>query len=184
MTTSTISFIKLLVGFVIVVGYAIVSKYYLYDFALKLDVSIIKAQIGVLVNVSAILFGVVGAWLALIYPTALQKVQGNESVELAYSGINLQLLKSLVVILFFSTVALVLSMLADLALTLSTMDWVSQYLGKDNLIAICAITIWFLFFIQISAISSILWSSFKLVYDLFVSKAFSDLEGLLTRNKR
>lgn len=69
--------------------YVFVANRYLFDFALTLNVDLIKSQIGILINVSAILFGVIGAWLALIYPTALQKVQGKENIGLAFSGVDL-----------------------------------------------------------------------------------------------
>ncbi|TOA17844.1 hypothetical protein CGK32_23205, partial [Vibrio parahaemolyticus] len=111
---------RLLVWGAILAIYGFISYNYLLNFAGNLPISTIKAQIGILVNVSAILFGVIGAWLALIYPSALQKIQGNTSLDLAYSGVNLSVLKGLVIVLLFSTLSLILSMLTDLALTLSS----------------------------------------------------------------
>ncbi|WP_318482953.1 hypothetical protein [Photobacterium leiognathi] len=184
MTRSTFSWWRLLVWLLIVGGYIFASKTYLFEFASTLKVEVIKAQIGILVNVSAILFGVIGAWLALIYPTALQKIQGNDSVELAYSGVDLDILKSLVIVLLFSTTSLVLSMLTDLLLTFSSHPLIVTLIEQKHTIAACAIVVWFLFIIQISAVTSLLLSSFKLVYDLFVSKAFSDLENLLKRKSK
>lgn len=183
MTKSTFSWLRLLLWLAIIGGYIFSSKNYLFDFASTLMVDVIKAQIGILVNVSAILFGVIGAWLALIYPTALQKIQGNDSVNLAYSGVDLDILKSLVVVLLFSTASLILSMLTDLSLTLAGHPLVAGIIDKQHIIATGAIVVWFLFIIQITAIASLLTSSFKLIYDLFVSKAFSDLENLLKRKK-
>ena len=165
------------------VGYFILTNKYLFDFAITLKVDLIKSQIGILVNVSAILFGVIGAWLALIYPTALQKVQGKENIELAFSGVDLSVLKSLVLVLLFSTTSLITSLLCDLALTFSTLASIVEIISADKIKALCAIIVWFLFAVQISAISSLLFSSFKLVYDLFISKAYTDLQHLLGRNK-
>ncbi|MUJ23589.1 hypothetical protein [Aliivibrio fischeri] len=183
MTKSTFNWLRLLLWLAIIGGYIFISKNYLFDFASTLEVEVIKAQIGILVNVSAILFGVIGAWLALIYPTALQKIQGNNSVDLAYRGVDLDILKNLVVVLLFSTASLILSMLTDLSLTLSKHPFVISTIDKRHIIAMGAIVVWFLFIIQITAITSLLTSSFRLVYDLFVSKAFSDLENLLKRKK-
>lgn len=161
-----------------------VANRYLFDFALTLKVDLIKSQIGILINVSAILFGVIGAWLALIYPTALQKVQGNENIGLAFSGVDLSVLKSLVFVLLFSASALIVSLICDLALTFSTHSLVTQIANEDVIKSLCAVIVWLLFFVQIAAISSLLLSSFKLVYDLFVSKAYTDLQNLLERNKK
>ena len=181
--TAGFSWLKFGLWIVFIVGYGIVANKYLYDFASTLKVELIKSQIGILVNVSAILFGVIGAWLALIYPTALQKVQGKENIGLAYSGVDLSVLKSLVLVLLFSTTSLIASLLCDLALTFSTHTSIIQLTSADSTKAICAIVVWFLFAVQISAISSLLFSSFKLVYDLFISKAYTDLHHLLGRNK-
>ncbi len=174
---------RLLVWGAILAIYGFISYNYLLNFAGNLPISTIKAQIGILVNVSAILFGVIGAWLALIYPSALQKIQGNTSLDLAYSGVNLSVLKGLVIVLLFSTLSLILSMLTDLALTLSSHPKIITYLDSASIIGYCAVLVWFLFIIQISAISSLLLASFKLVYNLFISKAFQDLDGLLKRKK-
>ncbi|HDY8020419.1 TPA: hypothetical protein ACGVB5_003218 [Vibrio vulnificus] len=92
--TAGFSWLKFGLWIVFIVGYGIVANKYLYDFASTLKVELIKSQIGILVNVSAILFGVIGAWLALIYPTALQKVQGKENIGLAYSGVDLSCISS------------------------------------------------------------------------------------------
>ena len=180
---STFSPLKLVLWIVFIAGYVYVAEKYLFDFALTLKVDLIKAQIGILVNVSAILFGVIGAWLALIYPTALQKVQGQQNIELAYSGVDLSVLKSLVFVLLFSTSALIASLLCDLALTFSTHDLITQIISADKIKVICALIVWFLFIVQISAISSLLFSSFKLVYDLFISKSYKDIQKLLERKK-
>ncbi|TOA12212.1 hypothetical protein CGK32_24490, partial [Vibrio parahaemolyticus] len=74
-------------------------------------------------------------------------------------------------------------MLTDLALTLSSHPKIITYLDSASIIGYCAVLVWFLFIIQISAISSLLLASFKLVYNLFISKAFQDLDGLLKRKK-
>lgn len=176
---SSFGWVRLCVWLMFIVGYVFVGEAYLFDFAVNLSVEVIKSQIGILVNVSAILFGVIGAWLALIYPTALQKIQGKDNVGLAYSGVDLDVLKSLVLVLLFSTSSLIISMLSDLGLTFSTHAAVTKIVKEDSIKAICAIIVWFLFAVQISAIASLLLSSFKLVYDLFVSKAYSDLQHLL-----
>ncbi|ENQ8617103.1 hypothetical protein ACEQ7L_003656 [Vibrio fluvialis] len=184
MTKSTFNWWRLLFWLLFMGGYIVVSYNYLFDFATTLKIEVIKSQIGILVNVSAILFGVIGAWLALIYPTALHKIQGNDDIDLAYSGVDLDILKSLVVVLLFSTASLILSMLTDLSLTLATHPMVTVVIDEHKTIAICALLVWFLFIVQMSAIASLLTSSFKLVYDLFVSKAFGDLERLLKRKSK
>ncbi|QYJ74646.1 hypothetical protein [Shewanella sp. FJAT-52076] len=180
---SAFSWWRALVWVLIVVGYAVASKNYLFDFAATLQVESIKAQIGILVNVSAILFGVIGAWLALIYPSALIKVQGKDSVDLAYSGVDLSVLKSLVFVLLFSTASLILSLLSDLMLTLADHPIISGLLCKEYVIASCAILVWFLFIVQIAALGTLLVSSFELVFDLFISRAYGELERLLGRKK-
>ncbi|HDO1381675.1 TPA: hypothetical protein P2R02_004654, partial [Aeromonas veronii] len=76
---ASFSWLKFGLWVAFLVFYEIIANKYLFDFALTLKVELIKSQIGILVNVSAILFGVIGAWLALIYPTALQKAQGKEN---------------------------------------------------------------------------------------------------------
>ncbi|KAB7685660.1 hypothetical protein [Plesiomonas shigelloides] len=175
--------IPLLIWVGIVIGYFYLSDKYLFSFAATLKVEVIKSQIGILVNVSAILFGVIGAWLALIYPTALQRIQGGDTVGLAYSGVDLDVLKGLVLVLFFSSLTLIFSMFTELCLTLSSNPLLNEYLSYGDVVAVCALFVWFLFFVQMVAILSLLKSSFKLVYDLFLSKAFSDLNNLLRRQK-
>ncbi|MFQ1952249.1 hypothetical protein ACK346_02465 [Aeromonas veronii] len=180
---ASFSWLKFGLWVAFLVFYVIIANKYLFDFALILKVELIKSQIGILVNVSAILFGVIGAWLALIYPTALQKAQGKENIGLAFSGVDLSVLKSLVLVLLFSTTSLIASLLCDLTLTFSTHASIVQIISADKIKAVCAIIVWLLLIVQISAISSLLLSSFKLVYDLFISKAYTELQGLLGRNK-
>ncbi|WP_421148418.1 hypothetical protein [Aeromonas dhakensis] len=175
--------VKPILWLLAIFGYIMLANQYLFDFALSLKVDLIKSQIGILINVSAILFGVIGAWLALIYPTALQKAQGKENVGLIYSGVDLSVLKSLVLVLLFSTTALVTSLCCDLILTFSTHSLITSTISADKIKATCATIVWFLFFLQISAISSLLTSALKLVYDLFISKSFTDLHRLLRRKK-
>ena len=177
------SWLKFVLWLAFIIGYIFVAHKFLFDFALALKVDLIKSQIGILVNVSAILFGVIGAWFALLYPTVLQKVQGKENIGLAYSGVDLNALKSLVFVLLFSTSSLIVSLLCDLMLTFSIHASIVQVISDDKIKAVCAIIVWFMFVVQIAAISSLLFSSFKLVYDLFISKAYKDLQHLLGRNK-
>jgi hypothetical protein len=184
MTWSNASFyLKSIAWLALLITFVTVSNLFLFDFARTLGVDTLKAQVGILVNVSAILFGVIGAWFALIYPTALEKIKGNNSTDLAYSGVDLQVLKSLVFILIFSSASLVLSMAIDLTLTMSVHPEIVKIITTENIKAACAIVLWFLFLMQMIAISSLLISACKLVFNLFVSKAFSDLSNLLSRKK-
>lgn len=166
-----------------VILYFVCAYLYLFEFAKELKIDSIKAQISILINISAIIFGVVGAWLALIYPTALKKMQGLGEIELAYTGVDLNILKSLVSVVFFSTLTLILSMLLDLTLTFSNHPAIHSVITSKHLKAYCAIFIWFLYIIQIFAVSSIFKSTFSLVYDLFISNTYKKLEDLLARQK-
>ena len=60
---------------------AIVATFLLKDVAALLGYSAYKETLGVLQNISSIIFAIIGAWIAIIYPRAIDRTFKGNSVK-------------------------------------------------------------------------------------------------------
>lgn len=165
---------------IFVIAYAVLGYTYLFDMAKAIDVKDIKSQINTLITISLALFALVGAWIALVFPTALSKIS-NPNVELAYSEVDVDVIVRLLKVLIFSVLTLISVLLLDFALTAVK----KEIFSKDELYlafkSCCMLSVWFLYFVQIKSMIRIVASASVLLFELLGRKKSNDLTQL---NKR
>lgn len=165
-------------------GFVWLSYSHLFDYAKTIEVKEIRGQLGVLINLSAILFGIVGAWMAIAFPPALKKVMNPEKFELGYSGVDEDILKSLLKVLVFSAGTLMLVLLIDLVLSTINSNLLNGLtFGKDSIKATCALIVWFLYLVQIKSFLIIILSTVRILFELVVRKTTVLLDTLTKRQK-
>lgn len=168
---------SLIITVFFIIAYLAIGYTYLFDFAKTIKVVDIKAQITLLVSISMALFAVVGAWLALVFPTALSKIS-NPNVELVYSDVDEDIIIRLLKVFVYSALTLAVILILDLLLTM-----IPKHLFIDTnnylyLKSIFILTVWFFYFVQIKSILRVVASASSLLFELLIRKKNKHLDDL------
>ncbi|WP_018694581.1 hypothetical protein [Algicola sagamiensis] len=97
--------------YLVLLGVSFITTYLLGDVVLSLGYIDYKDTLGALLNISSIIFAIIGAWIAIIYPKAMNKVvsgKSNDSSTLEDVNSDANYLSQLIEIVLVSSIVLML----------------------------------------------------------------------------
>lgn len=108
-----------------------IATYFLRDAVSSLDYAAYKDTLGALLNISSIIFAIIGAWIAIIYPRAIGRVFKGKSVSdkaLKEADTDADYLSELVEIVMVSAIVLMvvlsIQFIVPIAKSLILESWV------------------------------------------------------------
>lgn len=143
----------------------VIITYLSYSFSSDIVFKDVEPLISILQNTSAMIFTIMGIWIAYIYPNAVLRIVQPSKVTAIYSDADLKRVRMLVGIVILSAFVLVLLLLG---VTIKT------FITKARLFTLykqffTGVGIWFLLtltYIQLFCIYSVIASSVNFIIDL------------------
>ncbi|MCG9042013.1 hypothetical protein [Laribacter hongkongensis] len=92
-----------------------VFTYYFRDLAIKFNYNNYKETLSALINISSIIFAIIGAWIAIIYPKSLERVSSRLATgsDLFEANVDTNYLSKLVEIVLVSAIVLLIVLSAQ-----------------------------------------------------------------------
>lgn len=149
--------------------------YYSYTFINTANISNLTS---VLQNVSAMIFTIMGLWVAFIYPEAIKAVSGKGDVSDIKDDTKIKRIEGLVLVIL-SSAFVMLSLLAYnlLFMLFAEHEFVKQNAAPFKLVAVSFIT--FLAFVQSKAVLAVMTANVRFVNDLYQVRNKRKLEEKL-----
>lgn len=130
---------KVIVWHILVV---LVVTYLSYSFRLDIDFKDVEPIISILQNTSAMIFTIMGIWIAYVYPNAVLKIVQPSKVTVIFSDDDLKRVKLLVGVVISSALILLLLLVGVVVKTFV----IKTYLFMQYQSAFTVIGLWFLLF--------------------------------------
>ncbi|HHY1221233.1 TPA: hypothetical protein ACVZ5C_004554, partial [Salmonella enterica subsp. enterica serovar Agona] len=128
---------KVIVWHILVV---LVVTYLSYSFRLDIDFKDVEPIISILQNTSAMIFTIMGIWIAYVYPNAVLKIVQPSKVTVIFSDDDLKRVKLLVGVVISSALILLLLLVGVVVKTFV----IKTYLFMQYQSAFTVIGLWFL----------------------------------------
>lgn len=154
--------IKAIVWHVVVV---IAITYISYSFRMDILFKDVEPIIAILQNTSAMIFTIMGIWIAYVYPNAVLRIVQPSKVTVIFSDEDLKRVRLLVGVVIFSALILVLLLLGVAVKTFITKTMVfTQYKSFFTGVGLwCLLTI---IYAQLFCIYAVIASSLNFIIDL------------------
>lgn len=153
---------KVIVWHILVV---LVVTYLSYSFRLDIDFKDVEPIISILQNTSAMIFTIMGIWIAYVYPNAVLKIVQPSKVTVIFSDDDLKRVKLLVGVVISSALILLLLLVGVVVKTFV----IKTYLFMQYQSAFTVIGLWFLLsliYAQLFCIYAVIASSVNFIIDL------------------
>ncbi|WP_241680063.1 hypothetical protein [Serratia oryzae] len=154
--------IKAIVWHLVIV---VAVTYLSYSFRLDMVFKDVEPIISILQNTSAMIFTIMGIWIAYVYPNAVLRMVQPSSVTAIYSDEDLKRVRLLVGIVIFSALILILLLFGVAAKTFITKTIAfQQYKSLFTAIGLWCLLI--LIYAQLFCIYAVIASSMNFIIDL------------------
>jgi len=144
-----------------------IATYFLRDAVSSLDYSAYKDTLGALLNISSIIFAIIGAWIAIIYPRAIGRAFKGKSVSdkaLKEADTDADYLSELVEIVMVSAIVLMvvlsIQFIVPIARSLTLGSWV-VYSKNTAFFVVSLLTL-----SQLYAVSRVILANYFFLNDL------------------
>ncbi|WP_205341918.1 hypothetical protein [Denitrificimonas caeni] len=146
---------------------SIIATYFLRDTVSSLGYSDYKDTLGALLNISSIIFAIIGAWIAIIYPRAIGRAfQGKTVSDQAFkdADTDADYLSELVEIVMVSAIVLMVVLFVQFAVPIAKMLIVGKWIFYSKYMAFFVVSL--LTVSQLYAVSRVILANYFFLNDL------------------